>query len=435
MMTGDPIHDIGTDADEYPAQNALVGVQDEAVQAVTTRSRRGTGTGIGSGGFPRSVQDVLAEHLRKTGQTARAFAETAGVSYPSVLAALNKGSLPRRGEHREALRQALGVETDVWAAMIAGSGREAIDLGGTAPTFQQLILKAILMGGETEQSFADRTGIPYPTILGVTRKGAIPRGETIAMIGGALGFDAADIDAALDRSRAVRKEGTPPVPDPTTQNLAQLVANTARRNGQSLAAFARVHDLPYLAIMRLVGSGSIPEGDETLGNLSRALGLDDETFDDLVSRMRSNPEPAGSDDGDQTTPLQAALRQVIEQKGLTMKAFAELSELSVLTATRLVKHGALPSRTTTHAKLRNLLGLPEGEYNELLARSKQTQATDVIDEEFQHRETEEITPVGEDGTPLAVKVLTDVDPELSKMIASLDHKKRQALKTFIKTLL
>lgn len=432
MMTGNPTHDLGTEADEYPAQNALVGVQAEAVQAVTTSRRRGSG----SGGFPRSVQDVLAEHLRKTGQTARAFAETAGVSYPSILAALNRGSLPRRGEHREALRQALGVETDVWAAMIAGSGREAIDLGGTAPTFQQLILKAILMGGETEQSFADRSGIPYPTILGVTRKGAIPRGETIAMIGAALGFDAADIDAALDRSRAVRKEGTPPVPDPTTQNLAQLVANTARRNGQSLAAFARVHDLPYLAIMRLVGSGSIPEGEDTLGNLSRALGLDDEVFQDLVSRMRTNPEPAGSDDGsDQTTPLQAALRQVIEQKGLTMKAFAELSELSVLTATRLVKHGALPSRTTTHAKLRNLLGMPEGEYNELLARSKQTPATDVIDEEFQHRETEEITPVGEDGTPLAVKVLTDVDPELSKMIASLDHKKRQALKTFIKTLL
>lgn len=228
------------------------------------------------------------------------------------------------------------------------------------------------------------------------------------------------------------------MPDPQTQSLAQLVANTARRNGQSLAHFARVHNLPYLVVMKLVGSGLPPEDGDVLESLSRSLGLDEPTFAELLAKLRNNPEPAANGDSEsQATPLQVALRQVIEKKGLTMKAFAELSELSVLTATRLVKHGALPSRSTTHAKLRTLLDLGENEYGELLAKSKETSApaTDVIDEEFQHRETEEITPDGEDGTPLAVRVLTDIDPELSLLIARLDARKREALKSFIRTLL
>jgi hypothetical protein len=188
----------------------------------------------------------------------------------------------------------------------------------------------------------------------------------------------------------------------------------------------------------LVGSGLPPDDSDVLDNLSRSLGLDDDTFHGLLNKIRSNPEPAADGEAEtQATPLQVALRLVIEKKGLTMKAFAELSELSVLTATRLVKHGALPSRSTTHAKLRTLLDLGENEYGELLAKSKETDApaTDIIDEEFQHRETEELTPNGDEGTPLSVRQLTDIDPELSKLIARLDGRKREALKTFIRTLL
>jgi predicted transcriptional regulator len=351
-----------------------------------------------------------------------------------VLAAVKKGSLPRKPEHREALREALDITPDDWAGILAVSGRDHIDLGGSAPTLQQLVLKAILGRGQTEQTFAQESGVPYPTILGVTRKGAIPRTETLVTMAAALSLALADVTAAVERSKAIRREGSPPVPDPATQSLAQMVANTARRNGQSLAAFARVHSLPYLAVMKLVGSGEPPTETDILERFAQALGMDTSEFGSLVDRSRDCPEPASmvNEDGDQVTPLQAALKSVIEQKALTMKAFAELSELSVLTATRLVKHGALPSRTTTHAKLRSLLDLDEQTYGDLVSRSKGAPQTDAIgDEDFQHQETEEIMPDGENGEALARRSL---DPELVRLICGLDPRKRDALKVFLKTL-
>lgn len=415
--------------DEYPAVEAQPHEGEDSVRAVTTAQVRNRAT-------PRTLQGLLAVHLEKKCLTARAFADQTGVSYPTVLSIINKGSMPRKLEHRESLREALHCDTDTWATVMALSGADQIDLGGEAPTLQQMVLKEILVRGQSEQSFATESGIPYPTILGVTRKGAIPRGETLVTITEALDLDPAEVTAAVDRSRAVRREGTPPVPDPQTQSLAQLVANTARRNGQSLAAFSRVHDLPYLVIMRLVGSGVPPDEADVLERLGQALGLDTDTLQYSVGQSRAQPEPAsvGNDGPSESTPLQSALKSVIDKKGLTMKAFAELSELSVLTATRLVKHGAMPSRSATHAKLRSLLDLNENEYSELLRRSKDTPKTDVIsDDDFQHQETEEITPDGEDREALAK--LAVADPELAQLIVNLDHKKRAALKMFLKTLL
>lgn len=412
--------------DEYPAPAAPIQEADEPVQAVTTTRRRP---------ITQTVQALLGRHLQRTGQTARAFAEQCGVSYPTVLAAVNKGSLPRKPAHREALRVGLGVESALWATAVAASGRDAIDLGGTAPTLQQLVLRSILTRGLTEQTFADASGIPYPTIVGVTRKGAIPRADSLATMTSALSLAMADVSAAVERSRAVRREGVPPVSSPESQSLAQLVANTARRNGQSLAAFARVHELPYLAVTKLVRHGVPPDESEVLERMAQALGLDDDAFQACLERSRSEPRPASDGSGDDapTTPLQAALRAVIERKALTMKAFAELSELSVLTATRLVKHGALPSRSTTHAKLARLLDLSDTDYAELLQRSRQESQTDAIgDEDFQHQETEEIP--SQNSVEAALEYRSAEDTELLILINRLDERRRAALKAFLKTL-
>lgn len=440
VMQGDPTPALGSPIvalsgaqaaahadEEYPAPAAPIVAAEDAIQAVTTTQRRSV---------MRTVQALLGRHLQRTGQTARAFAETSGVSYPTVLAAVNKGSLPRKPLHREALRFALDVPVAAWAAAVAASGRDAIDLGGEAPTLQQLILRAILVRGQTEQTFAEATGVPYPTILGVTRKGAIPRADSLATMTSALSLDATDVRAAIERSWAVRREGTPPVPSPESQNLAQLVANTARRNGQSLAAFARVHELPYLAVTKLVRNGVPPDETDVLDRMAQALGLDDDDFQACLDRSRQDPLPAdsnGASDDVVATPLQAALRAVIQRKSLTMKAFAELSELSVLTATRLVKHGALPSRSTTHAKLARLLDLSEAEYSELLLRSRAESQTDAIgDDDFQHQETEEIP--SQDGVEAALESRSAEDRELLILINRLDDRRRLALKAFLRTL-
>ncbi len=428
---GDPIVPMASALaqmdEEYPALAAPMAATEEAIQPVITTQRRT---------IWQTVQALLGRHLQRTGLTARAFAEGCGVSYPSVLAAVNKGSLPRKPLHREALRVSLDVPAATWAAAVAASGRNAIELGGEAPTLQQLILRAILQGGQTEQTFAEATGVPYPTILGVTRKGAIPRADSLATMTDALSLDATDVSAAVERSWAARREGTLPVPSPEPQNLAQLVANMARRNGQSLAAFARVHELPYLAVTKLVRNGVPPEEVEVLNRMAQALGLDDDDFQACLERSRQQPLPAdsnGSSEDAVATPLQAALRAVIQRKSLTMKAFAELSELSVLTATRLVKHGAMPSRSATHAKLARLLDLSDAEYSELLLRSRVESQTDEIgDNDFQHQETEEIP--SQYGVEAALESRSTEDRELLILINRLDDRRRLALKAFLKTL-
>jgi len=412
--------------DEYPAMSAPMQAADSPIEAVTTTRRRP---------ITQNVQALVGRHLQKQGMTARALAERANITYPMVLAAANKGTLPRKPSQRESLRNAMGVTPEIWAVAVAASGKESIDLGGDAPTLQQLVLRTILEQGLTELAFATASGLAYPTILGVTRKGAIPRDETLATMAEALSLSLVDVSSAVERSRAVRREGTPPVPDPYSQSLAQLVANTARRNGQSLASFARLHELPYLAVMKLVSNGEPPEETEVLDRLAQALGLEADVFATIVSRSREEREPADGADQDSSaqTPLQAALRAVIQRKTMTMKAFAELSELSVLTATRLVKHGALPSRSTTHAKLARLLDLSEADYSELLQRSKAGIGTAAIgDEEFQHRETEEIQP--QDGTTDALARRSANEHELLALIGRLDERKRSALKAFLRTL-
>lgn len=393
-----------------------------------------------------TLKELIARHLELAGVSARSLAERTGMSYPTVLALVNKGHVPRKVEHRAALREALAIDTDTWAKVLAASGQQAIDLGGDGPqSLQQIVLKALLSRGYSEQSFAKESGIPYPTILGVTRKGVLPRTETLTRLSVALGLDPETVARAAGRSRDLRRDGPPPVAPAGTPSLAHLLATALHHQGLSVGGFARKYSIPYIALMKLVNTGEPPSDPAILERISSALQLTPERFTASLTRSTTQPEPAvmEADRSGAGTPLQAALREVIERKDLTMKAFAELSELSVLTATRLVKHGALPSRATTHQKLRGLLGMTEQDYDALLKQSR-SPTTDMVshNEEFQHKETEEIALAGESrgalaprGTVLPVVSVTTSENEMTELIGRLSERQKQALKGFLLSML
>lgn len=398
-----------------------------------------------------TLKDLINKRLEGTGLSARALAERTGMSYPTVLSLVNKGHVPRKVEHREALRKALEIDTDTWARVLAASSDQAIDLSGDGPqSLQQIVLKALLSQGHSEQSFAKATGIPYPTVLGVTRKGVLPRQDSLARLAEALGLDMEEVERAADRSRDLRRDGPPPAAPEGTPSLAHLVAAALHRQGLSVGGFARAHELPYIALMKLVNTGQPPADQSVLDRLAAALHLTPSQFAASLEQSASHPEPAIMDnDAVVGTPLQSALREVMERKALTMKAFAELSELSVLTATRLVKHGAMPSRATTHQKLRGLLGLSEAEYDQLIKLSHpKSPTTDMVphDEEFQHKETEEfsaedepkqaLAPRGTTSRPVVKPPTASVgDDELADLIGRLTDRQKQSLKTFLLSML
>src|SRR5215210_9279893 len=91
------------------------------------------------------LKDLLATHLSKSDVSARAFAERTGISYPTLLALLHKGSVPRKPEHRELLRRELGIDQDAWASILAASQKDGVEIPADGPlTLQQLVLKALL---------------------------------------------------------------------------------------------------------------------------------------------------------------------------------------------------------------------------------------------------------------------------------------------------
>src|SRR3954467_12106063 len=154
------------------------------------------------------LKELLQQHLARNDTSLRVFSERTGISYPTVLALLSRGHVPRKPEHREALRRELGLDQDAWAGVLAASQRDGVDIPAEGPlTLQQLVLKSLLAQGFTEQTFARLTGVPYPTVMGLTRKGAIPRTDTIHVIADKLGIPREDIDAAVEESLSRRDPG------------------------------------------------------------------------------------------------------------------------------------------------------------------------------------------------------------------------------------
>lgn len=412
------------------------------------------------------LHEIIKEHLIRHGLSAKAFAERTGIGYPTLIGALNTGRVPRKAEHREKLRQALGLDQDVWAEVLAASG--GVELPSDGPlNLQQMVTKALYAQGHTEQSFARTSGIPYPTILGITRKGAVPRTDTLPRLAAALGLDEREVQDAALASKAQRRAdqpGTEPMAredddGDDVPTLAQLVADHVAERRVSIANFARATGLPYLSLIRLINTGVPPRENAVLDALARVLGLDDERFQASLSRSRRNPEPAVARTQEpQGSPFQQALRELMTRKQMTVKAFAQASGLSVLTATRLVKHGALPSRTTTHAKIRSLLGLADEAYGDLLVRSRLPEAAgrpaaadedeeagDGGTDEFPHHDTDEIpgeaprealSPKGALPEPASRATAEPMpDEEMLEIIGRLSLRQKQALKAFLLSLL
>jgi hypothetical protein len=337
--------------------------------------------------MPNRLQVLVRSHCAERNLSARNLAARIGIGYPAALAVLRKGAVPRKPEHREALRNELGLDAETWAQVVAGSQRGGVEIPEEGPlTLQHLVMQALLAKSFTEQSFARVTGIAYPTVMGITRKGSVPRTDTLAAIAGHLGLSSAAIAAAVAASRAAGKptarvdvapvEGGVAIPedvDPSEVHLAQAAMDAVHRSGDSMAGFARAHDLPYLRLSRLIATGAPPEDAVVLERLRGALGLDGDHFAEALAQARTAPVPATppTRESDAVTPLQAALIRLVSDRRMTVKAFADAADLSVLTATRLLKRGDLPGRATTHLKLRTLLGLGQSEYDNLLARSRQ----------------------------------------------------------------
>jgi predicted transcriptional regulator len=331
------------------------------------------------------LQDLLSTLLKTRNISARTFAERTGIAYPTLLGVLNKGTVPRKAEHREVLRKELGLELGAWAVVVAASQRDALDIPEDGPlTLQQLVTKALLSQGHTEQTFSKSHNIPYPTLMGITRKGSVPRADTLVRLAELLALAPAEVQAAAALSRAGRgSDEALDLPDPgndgehlpgdiVAPSLSQLAAEAVALAGGSMASWARAHRVPYLSLVRLISVGDPPRRSEVLEPLRAALGLGDPAFAASLERSRSHPEPAhlAKHNDQPVTPLQAALQAAVQERSLTLKSFSELVDLSPLTAAKLLKAGELPGRATTHEKLRAFLNLDADDYHSLLNRSR-----------------------------------------------------------------
>jgi transcriptional regulator with XRE-family HTH domain len=294
------------------------------------------------------LQDLIQERMRAKGLTARALAEKSGISYPTVLAVANEGRVPRKPEHREALRALLDVPHAAWAAAIAASQRGGIDLPGDGPLdLQQLLTKLLLEQGMTEQSFAKASGIAYPTLMGITRKGSIPRGDTLPRLAKALDVSLSELEAAAGRSRTGRRgdedgddagDGdaapaeAPAVEEPP--RLPALVAAAVERSGLSTAAFARERGVPYLTLSRLINMGEMPTDAEVLGSIAAAAGLDRDDLDAAIrpttTVVRAAPAPAAVHAPTPATTPAAAIAPRPSVAERTASAQDELAEMTAL---------------------------------------------------------------------------------------------------------
>ncbi len=344
------------------------------------------------------LSDLLKAHLAATGGSARALAEKLDASYPSVLSWMSKGGVPRKPEHREGLRRELAMAPDAFARVLAVSSKDPIDIPQAGPLdLRQLLLKHLNERNLTERTFADLSGIPYATLMGVTRRGAVPRGGTLEQLAQAIGIDIDLVRASADRTRGEAEAAGHPVEvtaeaepsmqritathaspaaessahEPASGDLARIANERVAASGLSAAAYARTHGLPYLALSKLLATGVEPEMSDVLAQLRAAFPPGPSTVANAPARTSASAKEPGSRalhrQGDSVAdhPLQEALLKLCKDRGWNQQKFAQASGLAVPTAAKLLK-GELPGRGPTHQKLREILGLDPVSYAALL---------------------------------------------------------------------
>ena len=167
-----------------------------------------------------TIQQAVIDFIENENMNAKQLAERSGINQLTINALIKDGSLPRKAEHREYLQVVLSVEKETWAEMLLESSGLPNLPDDTAP-LQALIAKHMFLQGLTERGLSKLSGIPYGTVLGVVRKGAIPRGNSLHRIGDSLGIESAVLSAALQRSGG-NPEALPnqPEEDPLDEGLA-----------------------------------------------------------------------------------------------------------------------------------------------------------------------------------------------------------------------
>ncbi len=331
-----------------------------------------------------TLQDVLQAYMLENGVSAKMLAERAGISYPTMLNVIKSGNIPRKPQHREALRQIIGIEREEWADILSRSGKHASDrIEKDGPTnLQDLVTKALYAQGYSEKSLATATGLPYATISGITRKGAVPRRKSLDKIIEVLELNAEEVDKAVRSSHASRHQ-TDLEEDEFAEldavaSIADIINQRLAESGVSLAAFAKQVSVGYLTLSRIMNGKLKPDDLTEFENLREELGLDEAQFaasvhfteetHEVTSLTIRGKHPVPPD----ATPLQKALIAYMNQENLTIKALAEASGLSQLTMARIIKQQAIPSRASTHKKLQDLLELDHHSYLELIGGEQKT---------------------------------------------------------------
>lgn len=319
-----------------------------------------------------TVQQAVLAFLDEKSWDAKQLAERSGINQLTINALIDDGSLPRKAEHREYLRVVLGINKPKWADLLmASSGLP--NLPDDHAPLQVLIAKHMFLQGLTERGLSKLSGIPYGTVLGVVRKGAIPRGNSLHRIGDALGLEPSTLAAALQRSGG-NPEALPGSGNdtPIEDGLAPLVARRIRQLGLTIGSYAEKLQVGYLQLSRFLDSGTPPADSSILQALRDDLELDEDAFLTAVETGQFQPKPGtvsarkGEPPPD-ASQLQQALMRYMNSNKMTIKALADQLSLSQITVSRLVKQGVRPSRSRTHQQLRDLLELSEDEYGDLLA--------------------------------------------------------------------
>lgn len=401
-----------------------------------------------------TLQELVKRHLDETGKSVRSLAQETGLGYQILLGVVNRGSIPRKPDHREALRTLLEIDERSWSDILTESSGDTPSSGSIEglPTLQQLVLREMYAHSLTEQDLAKRTGVAYSTVMGITRKGSIPREDSLRRLADALELDFAIVQDAVASSKAVRRNpdlhAARDDEEEDDRNLAQMVADHIQSRGQSMGAFARDLGVGYLTLSRCLETGHPPSEPKVLESLRRMLDIDTGRFTAALQRSREDPQPAEFAERDEllgadASELQRALVEYMRDKDLTLKALAKRAGLSQVTVSRLVKQGQSPTRATTHLKLQELLDLPPEQYQALVESRKAAAAAGTTSTPaLRHKhEPEEEAELEDHYLPQEVidELPFDLDnppdkDELVALVKKLGPKQRAALRSFLATL-
>lgn len=360
-----------------------------------------------------SLPDAIHTHLKRNALSAKAFAEETGINYQTLLGIVKNGNIPRKAEHREALREALGVDEDTWVTILANSGRAPVNLPTSGPlTLQQLVTRALYAQGLNEQKLSRQCGVAYPTILGITRKGAVPRHDSLKTISDALNLDWDDVTTAVNTSRSSRYQSRHDAADAAenARSLTELVAQHLSETGLSVAGLAKRMGVGYIALSRLLKSPGHSNDRDLLGRLGKALELSHEAMIAAIQMERVSDSPSsvvvrGSHPiPKDATPLQKALIGRLNRDNLTIKAMSEQAQLSQLTMTRLLKGQTKPARSTTHQKLQELLGISKEAYLNLLNPESEDGGRSAVEDAQEAQYYEDLAKHGQEMESLMRKI-------------------------------